>query len=210
MGKRYIEDIVHQMSARSYENAVRLFRDACTLYCSGAYPTFAIAVLAYEELGKMHAMSSLGDCCDEVGIDDPTGEQASEFFVGVLSYGGLTNHRHKQARAYTDTNWFVMPDDPKFRYIDEGGLETAKQQALYVELTDEYDVLAPSRITQGKAFGMLEDVLRGFKESRDIAFKTTWDGESTPRSKWLGARPRGWSALTAGIADRLWPTCARP
>jgi AbiV family abortive infection protein len=189
MGKRYIEDIVEELTARAFENSVRLFRDACTLYCAGAYPTaFAIAVLSYEELGKMHSMSRLGDCCDEVGIDDPSGKQASEFFVDVLAYGGLTNHRHKQVSALFATNLMATVNDrPKVQFITEGGLESAKQQALYVELTDEYEVLTPSRISQDKAFGMLQDVLAALKESRDVAYMRADDWESTPRSQWQAA-----------------------
>jgi len=135
MGRRYIEDIVEDVTARAYENSVRLFRDACTLYASGSYPTaFAIAVLSYEELGKMHAMSRIGECTYEVTLaDDPA--SAGEFFDDVLAHGSLTNHRRKQEAALYGTNLIAVVDDPtKVRFITGGGLEVAKQQALYVEL----------------------------------------------------------------------------
>lgn len=71
--------------------------------------------------------------------------------------------------------------------VRSGGLDRLKQQALYVELADDHQVLTPARISQGRAFQMLEHVIAAFEATGDLAFRGFDSYDSTTRSEQLAA-----------------------
>lgn len=176
---RVPEDVLSELKVEAYRNAVRLFRDACTLYGAGGYPSsYALAVLSFEELGKVHGIDRV---CDGICLNP---ESREEWLEHLLLHGLLANHRWKQEKAYFDSILGSgRASDNKERFVAGGGLDQTKQQALYVELQD-WVVLTPSRITQAKAFALLQDVLAAFESSGDVAF-FGFAGISTPKSDWL-------------------------
>jgi AbiV family abortive infection protein len=163
--KRASEEELSKFKSESFRNAVRLFCDACLLYKYKSYPSsFNLAVAAYEELGKVHVIDR---ACDGMCLNpEPRDEIYDMYFKG----GWLSDHVHKQGQIYFETNLFTISEnDPKSRYIFEGGLEKARQQAIYVEL-EGVKVRTPSRITKGKAFALIQDVKQAIEASGDIGF----------------------------------------
>jgi len=95
----------------AFRNAVRLFRDACILYSHKSYPSgYGLGVLAYEELGKVHAIDRACDamCCNP--------DNWEEIYDGFLAGELLTNHLHKQRSAYADTTLGSLAADSKGRF----------------------------------------------------------------------------------------------
>ncbi len=111
------EDVLSELKIEAWRNAVRLFRDACALYSARGYASsYALAVLAFEELGKAYGIDRV---CDAICLNP---ESREEWLEHLLSNGFLTNHRWKQESAYFDS----IPGNPrtsdgKARFIGGGG-----------------------------------------------------------------------------------------
>jgi AbiV family abortive infection protein len=176
MKRPYTEDLLGDLMAAAYRNGVRLFRDACTLYAARAYPSaFALAVLAYEEVGKMYYV---GRVCENMEFNP----DSADFWYDTLYSGdGLRNHRCKQESALCSTPRFFPWTDPMWDHVGNGGLDREKQQALYVELSEDERVLTPA-VREGRAYQMLEHVVAVLEDARDVAF-CGFDDESNPGSQ---------------------------
>ena len=70
-----------------------------------------------------------------------------------------------------------------WKFVDSGGLEEARQQALYVELQDK-DIKTPASITREKAFAILNRCHEAFAGSGDLAF-SGFTANSTKKSESL-------------------------
>lgn len=179
--RRATEEELSEFKREAFRNAVRLYRDACLLLSKGRYPTaYGVGVLAYEELGKVHAIDR---ACDAMCLNPESRDQIyDDFIAGDMLY----DHLHKQRRAHADT--LLMLDElrsAKTQLTHSGGLEVAKQQAFYVELA-EGRVLTASRIGKEKAAGLLRDVLKAIEMSGDVGFNG-FLCDSTPQSEWQAA-----------------------
>ena len=175
--RRATDSELSAFKRETFRNCVRLFRDACLLLARGSCPTaYGVAVLAYEDLGKVHAIDR---ACDAMCLNP---EDRDRIYDGLLADSTLHDHLFKQRRAYADTAMTVEPaPSGKPRFIDSGGLEVAKKQAFYVEMMGG-SVMLPSRIARDKAMGFLRDVLGAIETSGDVGFNG-FLCQSTPQSE---------------------------
>lgn len=61
------EDVFSELKFEAYRNAACLFRDGCTLYGAGSYASaYALAVLSFEEVGKVHGIDRV---CDAICLN---------------------------------------------------------------------------------------------------------------------------------------------
>jgi AbiV family abortive infection protein len=179
--RRATEEELAEFKREAFRNALRLYRDACLLLSAGRYPTaYGVGVLAYEELGKVHAIDR---ACDAMCLNPDSRDQIyDDFIAGEMLY----DHLHKQRRAHADT--LLMVEDlnsSRTQFVHGGGLEVAKQQAFYVEMVDGRSMTA-ARIGKGKTFGLLRDILKAIDMSGDIGFNG-FHCDSTPQSEWQAA-----------------------
>ncbi len=200
MKQPYLSDILRDFKIAAYRNAVRLFRDACTLYAAHSHPTaLAVGVLAYEELGKALYVQRVQEAIE----DNPGSESEAWWYEVLKTTDHLRDHRGKQKQAFYETVGMSLENHPMTDKVRTGELDREKQQALYVELVDD-QILTPERISQGKAYQTLRHVLEVFEHppGHDWAFQE-WDEISTPRSQWQADEQ-----LT--IVRNAFATCARP
>ena len=89
-----------KLKAEIYTNAVRLFIDACTLYKKRSYASsFALAILSFEELGKLEMVDHI---CDDISINPDSNPQ--DFLNHLFSRPMFFNHkisRHGQLTQYS-------------------------------------------------------------------------------------------------------------
>lgn len=112
----------------SFQNAVRLHKDAILLYKKGSFASaYFLSVLAVEELGKVHMI--------EKGLawDDGLGDYDQEFLRI------LYDHSMKQSYFYNNSyfhSWFdgTVKHKAFIESIGNGGLEKIKQNSVYVGL----------------------------------------------------------------------------
>ncbi|MFA7158997.1 MAG: AbiV family abortive infection protein [Kiritimatiellia bacterium] len=172
-----------KLKAEVYINAVRLFRDACSLFKARSHASaFALVILTLEELGKLEMVDHI---CDDISINPDSNPQ--EILDHLFSRQMFFNHKNKQMWA----------SDPIFNFkkkrltdIDEGILDRAKQDALYVGYSNRR-VRSPRTITATKAYSELSVVYRRFTDIGDLGFNG-FDSCSDSRSK---ARTRQWLAM---------------
>ena len=174
-----VEKLLAEFKKEAYRNAIRLFRDAALLYSHGAYPSsFFLAVAAFEEVGKAHVIDR---GCDMICMNP---DNADDLYDMYFRSAWLTDHRHKQRWAFFDANG-IMPSrkNPAWMHIDTGGLEYARQQALYVELSNK-KVGTPQRVKKEKTFDMLTKCQEAIIGTGDLGF-SGFAAESTSKSEWL-------------------------
>lgn len=130
--------ILEDFKEKAFENAVRLFRDSAFLYMHSSYPTsYAVAVAAYEEIGKVHVIDR---ACDAMCMNP---EAVSDLYKMYFESTWTKDHKHKQGQAMFDANRYDVTKNNSLRsFIYSGGLEQARQQALYVEMTNK-EILTP-------------------------------------------------------------------
>ncbi len=78
--------------------------------------------------------------------------------------------------------------DHAWRYINSGGLEQTRQQALYVELSDK-KIGTPHRVTRVKAFDVIMRCREAFFGIADLGY-SGFNCESTSKSEWLASLAR--------------------
>jgi AbiV family abortive infection protein len=172
-----VEERLAVFKVEAYRNAVRLFQDAALLYCRDRYPSsFALAVTALEEIGKVHVIDR---GCDMLCMNP---HDAEEIYDMYFKSSWLTDHKHKQSQTLFDAMG-KEPSDTVWKFVRSSGLEQARQQGLYVELQDK-DIKTPARITREKAFDILKLCHEAFAGSGDIAF-SGFEAYSTKKSEWL-------------------------
>jgi AbiV family abortive infection protein len=137
LNQRKLENIAYL----AFKNALRLHRDAITLYEARSYPSaFYLSVLAQEEIGKMHIVN------DFIFYNFTTGEPRKNI-VGIEKFeeewlGLLYKHTRKQY-AFIRNN--PMQGQLLFRKgkpiirktaqeASDGTFEIKKQEAVYVGL----------------------------------------------------------------------------
>ena len=148
-----------------HANAVRLFLDACALYSVGSYPSaYALAILAYEELGKLEMV-------DHVGFEEMlshgarmTRERMEHLFSSKMFY----SHRNKQSwgvyREQKDGRW-LRPE----QRIYDGKLESDKQNAFYVGFVGGR-IHHPTKFRARRAHKQLRYTLGAFEDIADMPF----------------------------------------
>jgi AbiV family abortive infection protein len=148
-----------------YFNAVQLFLDASTLYRCGSFPTaYALAILAYEELGKMEMVDHVG--FEEVlnGSPHMTRERMEHLFSRTMFY----SHRNKQAwGTYRHAKEGRVPKAEQRIY--DGRLESDKQNAFYVGFIDGR-IQHPAKFTAFHAYKQLRYALGAFEVIADMPF----------------------------------------
>lgn len=173
-----VEQQLEELKEQAYKNAIRLFRDAAFLYTHDSYPSsFALAVTAYEEIGKVCVVDK---CCDMMCLNP---EGAGQLYDMYLKGPWMTDHRHKQRQAFLDAGGKMFSKvDHEWRYIVDGGLEQTRRQALYVELSGKR-VETPQRVTRAKSFELLNKCYEVFSGIGDLAF-SGFTAYSTSKSEW--------------------------
>src|SRR3989344_3547651 len=117
----------------SYENALRLHRDAISLYKLKSFPSaFYLSVLSQEEIGKMHMSIRF------LTLDWDSDVERREFFLKLdetLLYG-LYKHslKHSAFLRNSPLEKFSMHGWKMMEKISNGSLETKKQNSVYVGL----------------------------------------------------------------------------
>lgn len=154
-----------------FHNAYNLLVDACILYKAKSYPTaFALAVLAFEEIGKVHLVDHEGF----QAITSPRKERLSrlqELFSRKIGF----NHRVKQSLALGATGRTFSD-----RYRN-GLLDRWKQDAFYVGFRNGR-IHTPDRISQATAYHQIKRVVLALRETGELAF-IAFFGDSTSYSR---------------------------
>ena len=169
--------------------------DACVLYQSKSFPTaFALAVLAYEELGKLHLVDHVGA---EARLCDPASrrEQLEHLFSRELAFNHIVKQRWALALTKND-------------YSDvyhEGRLDHLKQAAFYVGFRNGR-IRIPDRLGATTAFHQIKRVAMLFKHTKDIPFLDLFE-DSTPET--LNIANRYISSIERAIASLTPPRNSR-
>lgn len=187
--------LLGDFKVQAFRNATRLFRDSALLYASARYSSaFVLAVAAYEEIGKVHVIDR---ACDAMCLNP---EQEKELYQMYIKSSRMTNHMYKQRQALFDAN-DVFPDktDRLWLFVNSGGLEQARQQALYVEISQNR-VRTPARITRERTFEWITRCHAALRGSGELAF-SGFTADVTTKAEWLATRElsRADSALQACV-----------
>jgi AbiV family abortive infection protein len=150
-----------------FHNAYNLAIDSCILYIHESYPTsFSLAVLAYEELGKLHLVDHVGFEARLSPSEDWDGRLEHLFVRGRKNSGLIFKHRVKQGWA-TVGGW--LKDSSELDRIDE-----LKQLGFYVGF-EKGRIKTPDQISAHRAFRQIKRVIKVFDETQDLAFYGVWD-----------------------------------
>lgn len=148
-----------RLEQQLYHNAHNLLVDACILYQHRSYPTaFALAVLAYEELGKMHLLDHIN--AESHGLPKQRRDQLDQFFSRNLGF----SHLIKQRWALFETKKQSFSE-----LYNNGHLDRLKQACFYVGFR-KGRILPPDRIKARTAYQQIKRVLMLARNSEDIAF----------------------------------------
>ena len=151
-----------KLKAEIYVNAVRLFCDACVLFKNRSYPSaYGLAILSLEELGKLEMVDHI---CDDISINPHCDPQ--EFLEQLFSRQMFFSHKNKQIWA-SDTIFNFKKK--RVRDIEEGSLDRAKQDALYVGYLNRR-IRSPKKVCSHKAYAELTIVFDKFKDIQDLGF----------------------------------------
>jgi AbiV family abortive infection protein len=162
-----LHSTILRLEQQLFFNAYNLLMDACLLYHSKSYSTaFALAVLAYEELGKLHVIDHVGT---EARLSEP--ESRREQLEHLFSREVALNHKVKQrwALALTQNRYSNLYHD--------GRLDHLKQAAFYVGFRNGR-IRLPSRLSAMTAFHQIKRVVTLFKNTKDLPFLDLFE-EST-------------------------------
>jgi AbiV family abortive infection protein len=148
-----------RMEQQLYHNAHNLLVDACILYKHRSFPTaFAIAVLAYEELGKLHLLDHIN--AESWGLPEQRKHQLDTFFSGKQGF----NHTVKQRWALAETQRKRFSD-----MYHDGHLDQLKQACFYVGFR-KGRIITPDRIKARTAFNQIRRVLKLARNTKDMPF----------------------------------------
>jgi AbiV family abortive infection protein len=148
-----------RMEQQLYHNAHNLLIDACILYQRRSFPTaFALAVLAYEELGKLHLLDHVN--AESWGLPEQREHQLDDFFSGKQGF----NHVVKQRWALAETQ-----KRPFSALYHDGHLDRLKQACFYVGFRNGR-IVTPDRIKARTAYNQIKRVLKLVLNTREIAF----------------------------------------
>jgi AbiV family abortive infection protein len=166
---------IRRMERQLFHNAHNLLTDACILYGSKSYPTaFALAVLAYEELGKLHLIDHIG--YEAWASPDQREDQLDALFSNRLGF----NHIVKQRWALCGTKLKPFSD-----VYHDGHLDRMKQACFYVGFR-RGRITTPDRITARSAYNQITRVVKLSQKTRDIAF-LDYDEKSTQHTRALAS-----------------------
>ena len=138
-----------RLATEALINALRLHKDAVTLFNVGSYPSaYQLSVLSLEEFSKAKWVEHYFYSC----ITN-TGFPSAEFEQGFLKL--LYMHGEKQY-AFIADELFSYPISVA-KFIKEGGLDRRKQQATYVGLEKNRKLVnVDSRISVPRMLGIKE------------------------------------------------------
>lgn len=164
-------EFLNKLKVAAFQNGVRLYLDACLLAQHERNESaLALAVLAYEELGKCLF-------CDRV-LDNYCMNGPDAYFGDEHLKSRLREHVRKlQAAAF---------DSGNETYKSVKHWDGLKQAALYTDLIDGKEVSMP-KVSGPQFHGILVQVLKAFEGSGDVAFFGV-AGETTEKSEWLASR----------------------
>lgn len=157
-----------RMEAQLFHNAHNLLIDACILHKAKSYPTaFALAVLAFEELGKLHLIDHIGtEACLSPKAD------RLERLKSLFSRDGVFNHLLKQRWALCETGR-VFAD-----IYHNGKLDRLKQDAFYVGYKGGR-IRVPDRIGRQTAYDQIRRCVRVMQKTDDLPFVPLFEDSST-------------------------------
>jgi len=171
------KNTLSRLKEEIYINAVRLFFDAGTLYKEHAYPSsYALAVLSFEELGKLEMTDHI---CDDIIINPNTNPQV--FLKSLFSREMLFSHINKQFWSSFQSKGFTK----RTKQITNRELEKNKQDALYVGYKNRR-IQSPKRFSSIKAYTELTNTFDKFKDISDLGFngfECNSDAQSRAKAK---------------------------
>jgi len=165
-----------RLEAQLFHNAHNLLIDACILYKAKSFPTaFALAVLAFEELGKLHLIDHVGaEACLSPKIE------RQKRLKWLFSRDGVFNHVIKQRWALDETGRVFA------EAYQNGSLDRLKQDAFYVGFK-RGRVTVPDRIGSRTAYDQIKRGVRVMQRTDDLPFVALFE-DSNPASRWLARR----------------------
>lgn len=156
------KNILSNLKAETYINAIRLFCDACTLFEGRSYASaYAFAILSFEELGKLEMVDHI---CDDISINPDC--KPEEFLNHLFSRTMFFNHKNKQLWA---SDLILNLRTKRVKEISVGLLDRAKQDALYVGYCRRR-IRSPQRIAARKAYSEITLVLHKLQDTGDLGF----------------------------------------
>jgi AbiV family abortive infection protein len=165
---------VMRLERHIHSNAARLFVDACTLYRAGGYASaYAVAILAYEELGKLPLVDHIAF---EAVLDKGSYLMDSEKMDHLFSRKTFYSHINKQGWGLG--LYYRKKDTKKSRVemlIHSDKLEIHKQDAFYVGFNNGR-IASPQRFRATHAYRQLKYTLGAFYGTGDLPFYGVWEG----------------------------------
>ncbi len=157
---------VLRLERQLFHNAHNLLIDACILYRAESFPTaFALAVLAYEELGKLHLVDHVGT---EARLSEPASrrEQLESLFSRRLAYSHIVKQR-----------WALsLTKDGYSDLYHDGRLDQLKQAAFYVGFRNGR-IRLPERLSSTTAYNQIKRASHFLSAPRISHF---WISSRTP------------------------------
>lgn len=163
-------ETINSLKVAAFRNSIRLFRDACILTKADRNESaFALAVLAYEELGKcLMADRVLDSACMNPGSEKWGKQSLSE---------SMRKHDVKILNAAFDSGNIEFNKIPNW--------DTERKAAIYTDLIGDR-VLSP-RVSTEKVKDTLGEVMRALDGVEDIAYFGV-EGDSTKKSDWMAKK----------------------
>ena len=170
-----IDKFIDSLKRGVYQNAERLFHDACILFSNNRFDSsIAIAVLSFEELGKLSIVDRSADHMILNQVDPNI--VMKEYYASMAN-----NHWLKQNRAAFES----LPIDSEISIrIKNGWLDLLKMRSLYIDLKD--DKIVNPNASQDQARDILHLVYESFPTFQEIAF-TGFEGFESSKSEWLSS-----------------------
>ncbi len=142
-----------------FHNACNLLIDACILFKAKSFPTsFALAVLAFEELGKLHLIDHVGaEACLSLKVD------RHKRLQWLFSREGVFNHVIKQRWALDEIGRIFA------EAYQNGSLDRLKQDAFYVGFK-RGRIRAPDLIGRKTAYNQIKRGVLVMQRTGDLPF----------------------------------------
>jgi AbiV family abortive infection protein len=154
-----LHSTILRLEQQLFHNASNLLIDACILYQAKSFPTaFSLAVLAYEELGKVHLVDHVGaEACLSTGKSKR--DQLERLFSRQLGFNHLVKQR-----------WALCGTRPNYSdSYHNGRLDRWKQSAFYVDFRNGR-IRTPDRVSGTTAYHQIKRVVTLFENTKDMAF----------------------------------------
>jgi len=145
-----------------YENAVRLFVDACCLCEHASYPSsYYLSLISIEEIGKLHMVDHI---CDDIILN----KDRRGFLIHLFSRDMFYSHKNKQGWAACEFHSGIRKQYQKFF---RKSIDRRKQRAIYVDYDRKRKkIMTPGYMSRKAVVRALKVNLHLLREVKDLGY----------------------------------------